>query len=270
MTATDKFRPETCYAVGNYYSSRSEHEKAVMYFRRALTLDRNFLPAWTLMGHEYMEMKNTHAAIESYRRVVDINRKDHKAWYGLGQTYEILGMNLYALFYFQRAASLRPHDPKMWQAIGSCYDKIEKPHQSIKAYKQALKAGMTSSYDAGSSFGSGASGGEASGGLNPEILYEIALMYEKTNNKEQAAAYMELTMESEGDDDFREDGTGATKTTSQARMWIAQHELHRGNLARALKLANEMAQDGYEPEDTKALIRELRTRMDSERQQSLG
>ena len=69
-TSTDRFRPETCCVVGNYYSLKSEHEKAVMYFRRALTLDRSFLSAWTLMGHEYVEMKNTHAAIEAYRRAV--------------------------------------------------------------------------------------------------------------------------------------------------------------------------------------------------------
>lgn len=262
MTATDKFRPETCYVVGNYYSLKSEHEKAVIYFRRALTLDRNFLPAWTLMGHEYMEIKNTHAAIESYRRVVDINRKDYKAWYGLGQTYEILGMNLYALFYFQRAASLRPRDPKMWQAIGSCYNKIDKPRQSIKALKQALKASMRTAPDAGSSFGSGSFGGEVSVGWNADILFEIALMYVKIGEVEEAAEYMELTMESEEDDE-RGPGTGVTNTTSEARMWMARYELGRGNFPRSLALANEMAKDEYEPEETKALIRELRTRMES-------
>jgi hypothetical protein len=34
-----------------------------MYFRRALKLNHNYLSAWTLMGHEYVEMKNTPAAI---------------------------------------------------------------------------------------------------------------------------------------------------------------------------------------------------------------
>lgn len=261
MTAADKFRPETCYVVGNYYSSKSEHEKSVMYFRRALTLDRNFLPAWTLMGHEYMELKNTHAAIESYRRVVDINWKDHKAWYGLGNTYEILGMNMYALFYFQRAVSLRPHDTKFWQAIGSCYDKINKPRQSIKAWKQALRADRrNSSYDAGSSFGSGTAGGETTG--NPDILFNIALMYQKTGQKHVAAEWMELTMESEEDE---VQGTGVTKTTSEARMWVAQYEMERGNLERAFTLANQMCQDEYEPEEAKALTRELRTRMESKK-----
>lgn len=40
------------------------------YFRRATELDRTYLSAWTLMGHEYVEMKNSHAAIEAYRRAV--------------------------------------------------------------------------------------------------------------------------------------------------------------------------------------------------------
>lgn len=37
--------------------------QAVTYFRRALKLSRQYLSAWTLMGHEYVEMKNPPAAI---------------------------------------------------------------------------------------------------------------------------------------------------------------------------------------------------------------
>ena len=279
-TATDKFRPETCCVVGNYYSLKSEHEKAVQYFRRALTLDRNFLSAWTLMGHEYVEMKNTHAAIESYRRAVDVNRKDYRAWYGLGQAYEVLEMHLYALFYFQRAASLRPYDPKMWHAMGSCYDKIDRPQQSIKAFKRALVAGTY--YDQSSSFGSGTTTGEPIAVLDPETLYQIALMYEKLNQPEEAASYMEMTLAQEegprdGDDDdddeYNDDragrgGTGVTNTTSKARMWLAKWEFARGELGRAMELANELCQDGVEVEEAKALIRDLRARLESSRSPS--
>lgn len=55
------------FASGNYYSLRSQHEKAALYFQRALKLNPRYLGAWTLMGHEYMEMKNTSAAIQAYR-----------------------------------------------------------------------------------------------------------------------------------------------------------------------------------------------------------
>ncbi|KAI9707784.1 MAG: Anaphase-promoting complex subunit 23 [Candelina mexicana] len=285
-TATDKFRPETCCVVGNYYSLKSEHEKAVMYFRRALTLDRNFLSAWTLMGHEYVEMKNTHAAIESYRRAVDVNRKDYRAWYGLGQTYEVLEMHFYALFYYQRAASLKPYDPKMWQAVGSCFQKMGRLEMSVKALKRALVAG--SYYSTGSSFGSGdtefpSSGGGGGGGgnLDPETLFQIAVAYEKLQEVETAREYMELTLAQEeggrgndvdgDDDDVGEDedrrdgggaGTGVTPTTSRARMWLARWELGHGGFKRALELATELCQDGVEVEEAKALVRDVRARME--------
>ena len=113
---------------------RAEHEKAVKYFRRATQLDRTYLAAWTLMGHEYVEMKNSHAAIEAYRKAVgtyyfrqrgerllaqtaltsscrlpypDVNKKDYRAWYGLAQAYELLSMHQYALYYYQHATALR-------------------------------------------------------------------------------------------------------------------------------------------------------------------
>lgn len=64
----DRNRPETCCLIGNFYSLRGDHSKAIAMFRRALKLDRKYLAAWTLMGHEYVEVSNTHAAIEAYRR----------------------------------------------------------------------------------------------------------------------------------------------------------------------------------------------------------
>ncbi|KAF2705802.1 cell division cycle protein-like protein 23 [Pleomassaria siparia CBS 279.74] len=268
-TTTDKFRPETCCVVGNYYSLKSEHEKAVMYFRRALTLDRNFLSAWTLMGHEFVEMKNTHAAIESYRRAVDVNRKDYRAWYGLGQTYEVLEMHSYALFYHQRAAALRPYDPKLWMAVGQCFGKVNKVNNGIRAYKRALVAG--SYYDAGvgSSFGSGEMSGLGGGILDPDVLYQIALLYERLQDMPESAAYMELVLAQEEGPDFEDGevggGLGVTPTTSKARLWLARWEYMRGMYQRAMELANELCQDGVEVEDAKALVRDIRARIEREK-----
>ncbi|KAF2754654.1 TPR-like protein [Pseudovirgaria hyperparasitica] len=267
-TATDKFRPETCCVVGNYFSLKSEHEKAVMYFRRALMLDRNFLSAWTLMGHEYVEMKNTHAAIESYRRAVDVNRKDYRAWYGLGQTYEVLEMHSYALFYYQRAASLRPYDPKMWMAVGQSFGRVGKCANGIRSYKRALVAG--SYYDTGAGSGFGNQDGLGAGILDPEVLYQIALLYERSQDNEECAAYMELTLaQEEGPEDqdtsdttVESIGVGVTPTTSKARMWLAKWEYSQGGFQRSMELANELCQDGVEVEDAKALVRDIRARVE--------
>jgi anaphase-promoting complex subunit 8 len=288
----DKFRPESCVVIGNYYSLISQHEKAVQYFRRALTLDRSCLSAWTLMGHEYVELKNTHAAIESYRRAVDVNRRDYRAWYGLGQTYEVLEMHAYALWYFKRAAGIRPWDGKMWMAVGSCLQKMGRDLEGIKALKRALLA--ESYYDAGvgSSFGSGGSR-ERGGAMDPEILLQIAGMYERIGDQGEARSYMEMCLAQEegvadnheasvinihadtqssddesppkvpiGGGESTHVGTGVTAATSKARMWLAKFAMRTGDYQRAQQLANELHQDGVEPEEAKALLREIRVRLE--------
>ncbi|KAJ2656527.1 Anaphase-promoting complex subunit 8 [Coemansia sp. RSA 1200] len=134
----DRFRPETCCVIGNYYSLRKQHEKAVGYFQRALQLDRNYLAAWTLMGHEFIELKNTAAAIDAYRHAVDVDDRDYRAWYGLGKTYEMLNMPHYACSYYSRAAALRPYDSRMWCALANCYELGGQPAQAVACYRRAL------------------------------------------------------------------------------------------------------------------------------------
>ncbi|XP_019449294.1 PREDICTED: anaphase-promoting complex subunit 8-like isoform X2 [Lupinus angustifolius] len=135
----DKYRPESCCIIGNYYSLKGQHEKSVMYFRRALKLNKNYLSAWTLMGHEFVEMKNTPAAVDAYRRAVDIDSCDYRAWYGLGQAYEMMGMHFYALNYFKKSVFLQPTDSRLWIAMAQCYE-TEQLHmldEAIKCYKRA-------------------------------------------------------------------------------------------------------------------------------------
>ncbi|EGR47857.1 uncharacterized protein TRIREDRAFT_22645 [Trichoderma reesei QM6a] len=295
-SSVDKFRPESCVVIGNYYSLLSMHEKAVGYFRRALTLDRSCLSAWTLMGHEYVELKNTHAAIESYRRAVDVNRRDYRAWYGLGQTYEMLEMHTYSLWYYKKAAGLRPWDGKMWMAVGSCLQKMGRERDGIKALKRALLADAY--YDVGSSFGSGGDllgARGATGQMDPEILLQIATMYDQLGEEEEAKAYMELCMAQEdggpaaagnlgesvrihndspgGSEGYAEredanaegnaEGTGVTAATSKARMWLAKFAMRTADYQTANRLAAELCQDGVEVEEAKALAREVRSRLEA-------
>lgn len=297
-SSVDKFRPESCVVIGNYYSLLSMHEKAVQYFRRALTLDKSCLSAWTLMGHEYVELKNTHAAIESYRRAVDVNRRDYRAWYGLGQTYEMLEMHTYSLWYYKKAAGLRPWDGKMWMAVGNCLQKMGRERDGIKALKRALLADAY--YEVGgSSFGSG---GDtfgtrgATGHLDPEVLLQVAAMYDQLGEEEEAKAYMELCVAQEdggvstdinpaesvrihndspggsddaergrgdGGDDGGHEGTGVTAATSRARMWLAKLAMRTADYTVANRLASELCQDGAEVEEAKALVREVRARMEA-------
>uniref|UniRef100_A0A182PJI1 Cyclosome subunit 8 n=1 Tax=Anopheles epiroticus TaxID=199890 RepID=A0A182PJI1_9DIPT len=160
----NKYSPETCCVVGNYYSIRSDHYKAVMYFQRALKLNPRYLSAWTLMGHEFMEMKNTNAAIQSYRQAVEVNKRDFRAWYGLGQAYEILKMTFYSLYYYKAAQQLRPYDSRMLVALGETYEKLNKVADALKCYQKAYNVGD----------------------IEGVALYSMAKLYEKQGETDKA------------------------------------------------------------------------------------
>jgi anaphase-promoting complex subunit 8 len=131
--ACDKYKPESFCIIGNYYSLQNEHHKAVNYFQRALKLNPSFLQALTLMGHEFMELKNSTSAIQSYTNAIEHNPKDYRAWYGLGQTYEILKSYSYSLYYYKQAYLLRPTDSRFVVALADVYVKLEDEFLFLKS-----------------------------------------------------------------------------------------------------------------------------------------
>lgn len=243
----DKFRSETCCIIANYHSMKGEHDKSIMYYRRALTLNKNCLSAWTLMGHEFVELKNSHAAIESYRRAVDINSKDFRAWYGLGQTYEVLDMHLYALYYYQRATNLQPTDKRMWQAIGNCYEKIDKLEEALRSFEKAFAIdGLSRASDDQT---------EEYLSVEPHICYKLAMISEKLGRPKEASRYMRICFEQEFD-------WGITDETSKARLWLARNALENRRYEEAYELAKEFSlNNAHDVGEARSIAKEAKSRM---------
>ncbi|RKP04804.1 anaphase-promoting complex subunit 8 [Thamnocephalis sphaerospora] len=233
-TVIDKYRPETCLVLGNYYGLRQDHERAITYFRRALQLNKDCLPAWTLMGHEYMEMGNTHAAIEAYRRAVDIDNRDYRAWFGLGQTYEMLRMPHYALYYYERATTARPYDVRMWIAKAECYESLHSVQEAIKCYERAL----TCQTD------------------EIETYSKLAGLYARNSRKEESAFYYRMIVEQASQDALDAD------YVAEARFELAKYEKSRRNYSQALHYTTQLLGMGNCPHDeAQALLREIQRLM---------
>ncbi|GAA5801892.1 hypothetical protein HPULCUR_007350 [Helicostylum pulchrum] len=134
----DKYRAETCCVQANYYSAKRDMEESIEYFKRALKLNRSYPLAWTLLGHDYIEVKNINAAIECYRRAASLNSRDYRSWYGLGQAYELMKLPFDAIYYYQKATDLRPNDGRMWKALAGCYRGLRQEIDMNECYKRAV------------------------------------------------------------------------------------------------------------------------------------
>eukprot|EP00051_Salpingoeca_urceolata_P021206 m.328472 g.328472 ORF g.328472 m.328472 type:complete len:450 (-) comp19753_c1_seq4:1418-2767(-) len=231
----DRFRAETCCAVGNYYSLRNRHQKAVQYFERALKLNRRYLSAWTLMGHEYVELKNAPAAIEAYRRAVEINPRDYRAWYGLGQTYELLYMPLYSVYYYSQAQRLRPYDARMWTALAHTHKGLGRWADAAKCYERAV------AYNEG----------------DVASLHELGVLYRDRitpRNPEKAAFYFMKALDLDSDVQIQID----SELALEACVFLAQHFKDLGQYDKARKFANSiLAFGGKHKETAKDIVRSV-------------
>lgn len=226
----DRYREETCCVIGNYYSLHDQHEKAVTYFQRALKLNPQYTSAWTLMGHEFMERKNTSAAIEAYRKAIEVNYRDYRAWYGLGQTYEILKMPFYCLYYYRQAHKFRPNDSRMLVALGESYEKLNSMQQAKKCYFRAMSVGD----------------------LEGMAVIKLARLHEHLNEDNDAATqynrYVEQT---------EVVGVMSVADLCSAYVFLARYNLKNRNLEAAEMYAHKCCEFNEGREEGKGLLRQI-------------
>ncbi|KAI1771190.1 cell division cycle protein-like protein 23 [Hypoxylon cercidicola] len=137
-TELDRFRPETCLVVRNYYSLIGRREDAITYFHKALTLDRNYAGAWVLLGEEYAKVENIEAATECHRRAVELEPHEYRALYGLGQCYERFDKPIMALHHYRRAVRVDRTNAELWHAVADCQIEINRLDGAIEALQSAL------------------------------------------------------------------------------------------------------------------------------------
>ncbi|KAG2226456.1 hypothetical protein INT45_014200 [Circinella minor] len=233
-TRIDKYRPETCCIVANYHSARGEIKESVEYFKRALALDRDYHLAWTLLGHDYIELKNMHSAIECYRRAIDVNSRDYRAWYGLGQAYEILGLPFYATHYYQKTTELRPNDARMWKALGACYALLQRDREAIKWYKRAAECDPEGKH---------------------RIMIQLARTYDKLGETNVAADYYRRAL-----DRYVEENQ-ETEEIAEAGLFLARYHLEKSEWIEAEEYATAALDYNFPYyEDGKSVLEEIRAR----------
>jgi anaphase-promoting complex subunit 8 len=76
------------FVAGNFHALRGEHERAIAAFSRcARALPPSCVTSvegasashvWTVLGHEYLEMKNSAAATHCYRKAIAMNEREYR------------------------------------------------------------------------------------------------------------------------------------------------------------------------------------------------
>ena len=184
LSRQHKYHYITQCVIGNYYALKSHHTRSITHFQRALTLNPHCLSAYTLLGHEYIELQNPAAAILSYRAAIDVSSGDFRAWYGLGQAYELLGEDALAVYYYREGCRLRPFDARMWCAQGTALERMGRDEEAVRSFERAM-------------------GEDDREGI---ALGRLARLYQKRDDMQEAVKYWRLVLQKQ--DELERGGSG--------------------------------------------------------------
>ena len=140
----------------------------MQYFNRALKLDRHYLSAWTLMGHEYVEIKNVPMAIGGYaRRLTRVSLpwvettslrfplSSLPEWQWAHGSLESRATPTRGVFMrrispsdegggrgrradaYRRGVDINPLDYRAWYGLGQTYEILQMPHYALYYFQYA-------------------------------------------------------------------------------------------------------------------------------------
>ena len=229
----DKFRHETLTVSGNYFAINGRHEEAISNFAMTLLFDSSFGFAWTLIGHEYVELDNMPAAIAAYTKAYEANPRDFRALYGLGRAFEMSKMPYHAIIYYRNAVTMNPSDTRMWMALGECYEELMERENAIKCYQRAV-----CNVD--------------SDGI---AIYKLAKLYKEEGDEDRAAFCFENYTEK-----YVEDEEAAKKEEAkEAILFLAQYFRNKNNLDKAEIYAQRLMFDPSAVAEGNALMKDIRS-----------
>lgn len=78
MSSTARDKPQTWCVVGNCFSLEKKHEQAVEALERAIRLDSSFGYAYSLLGHELIDLNEPAKASQSFRKAIVHSPNDYR------------------------------------------------------------------------------------------------------------------------------------------------------------------------------------------------
>lgn len=101
-------QPQTWCIVGNCFSLEKQREMAIECLERAIRLDSRFGYAYSLLGHELIDMNDLTKAAQAFRQAILYMPSDYRVLYGLGLVYFKEEQLQLARIHLQRAVKIHP------------------------------------------------------------------------------------------------------------------------------------------------------------------
>jgi tetratricopeptide (TPR) repeat protein len=124
---------------GNNNYHKSEFEKAIEAYKKAIEINPDSDMAYSNMGSAYAGLKKFEEAIEACKKAIEIDPDSDGAHHNIGLAYYNLGKFERAIEAYKKAIEIKPDSYMAYCNMGLAYDKLGELKEAIKAHKKAIE-----------------------------------------------------------------------------------------------------------------------------------
>lgn len=127
------------YNFGIMYAGRSEHDRAIESFKKAIEIDPNYALAYYGLGKSYQELANYNEAIQYFKKALELKPDFFGAHINLGTVYHSLGAYFDSIESYKQAILLKPDNPEAYYNLGTAYMPLMHYDEATDAFKEAVR-----------------------------------------------------------------------------------------------------------------------------------
>jgi tetratricopeptide (TPR) repeat protein len=143
LKVLEKFEPnndEMLLTMAAIYSQLREHNKAILYYEKALTVcdEEEIDEVYLEMALEYENLDRHEKAIDVLHKGILRNPENETLLYELAFCYEVAGLHAVCATYFHKFIDEHPYSFAAWYNLGNALQRLEKLDNAIEAYDYCM------------------------------------------------------------------------------------------------------------------------------------
>ncbi|TKR96261.1 hypothetical protein L596_010309 [Steinernema carpocapsae] len=131
--------PEAWCVNGNCFSVQKKHDTAVECLSRATTINPRFSYAYSLLGHELIDMEETERAIEAFSSALRYSPNDYRAYYGLALVHFKRDENEEAKKMLNIAIQINQNSTTLLCQLAKVEQRLGSPQRADVILRKAMK-----------------------------------------------------------------------------------------------------------------------------------
>lgn len=134
---------EQYYNIGNWYSNRQQHFKAIAYYKAAIKKDSRFDKAFINLGSSFRAVKRYDEAIKALESAISLKTPEQNVYFNLGNTFIEAGRLREATIALRTFTELQQYEPAGYYRLAFALYELKEFQQAAEAFEKLLMIDKT-------------------------------------------------------------------------------------------------------------------------------